>query len=145
MNSSQICPTRDVVFLVWQIRDPTQTNHSCKQSLAFLCFTVSLWTLCLTLLRRKMTFYELLFKVQSSEIFCRMLHIAIRATAALSQSKSKVKHSKKTCRFIISALICLFGCYDLKFLFVSVSVPPQCNPYKIIHHISSVCLNLAPY
>lgn len=30
MNSSQICPTRDVVFLVWQIQDPTQTNHSCK-------------------------------------------------------------------------------------------------------------------
>lgn len=84
-------------------------------------------------------------KVQSSEIFCGVLHIAIRATAALSQSKSKVKHGKKTCRFLISALICLFGCYDLKFLFVSVSVPPQCKPYKIIHHISSVCLNLAPY
>ncbi|KAF2977362.1 hypothetical protein EK904_006269, partial [Melospiza melodia maxima] len=28
MNSSPICPTRDVVFLVWQIQDPTQTNHS---------------------------------------------------------------------------------------------------------------------
>jgi len=72
-----------------------------------------------------MTFYKLLFKVQSSGLFCQVLHIEIRvATAADTQSKSKVKHGKKTCRFIMSSLTCLFWFYDLKFLFILASVPP---------------------